>query len=208
MSFAPPSSPYESPQARRFVVHDFEVEVGPAAVLPLTMSLNELCTNAVKYGALSNPAGRIEIASRVDEKTQRFALSWTERAARRCSRRPGAASGRASSPASPTSSSVMPELEYEPAGLCYELDVPLSALRATRPDPRLSRPLQPTSVRAGRERVPAGGSRGVRPDRDGELPPQCACGAVPCNWALSSSGVATADSFVQMSLNRTLPSWR
>ena len=42
------------------------------------MSLNELCTNAVKYGALSNTTGRIEIASQVDEKTERFKLTWTE----------------------------------------------------------------------------------------------------------------------------------
>ena len=43
-----------------------------AAVLPLTMSLNELCTNAVKYGALSVPKGRVTIAMSVDEKAERF----------------------------------------------------------------------------------------------------------------------------------------
>jgi hypothetical protein len=43
----------------RFVVPFEPIEIGPAAVLPLTLSLNELCTNAVKYGALSNPTGRV-----------------------------------------------------------------------------------------------------------------------------------------------------
>ena len=54
------------------------IEIGAGAVLPLTMSLNELCTNAVKYGALSNGTGRIEIASSIDEKAQRIKLTWTE----------------------------------------------------------------------------------------------------------------------------------
>ena len=42
------------------------------------MCLNELCTNAVKYGALSNTTGRIDITSTVDEKAQRLKLTWTE----------------------------------------------------------------------------------------------------------------------------------
>jgi two-component sensor histidine kinase len=124
--------PFETPGARRFVVHDSDTEVGPGAVLPLTMSLNELCTNAVKYGALSNPAGRIEIASEVDEKTRQFKLTWTEKdgpavlpptrrgfGTRLIARLADQLSGHA-------------ELKYEPAGLVYELDIPLEALSALR----------------------------------------------------------------------------
>jgi two-component sensor histidine kinase len=127
--------PYESPQANRFVVHDSDIEVGPVAVLPLTMSLNELCTNAVKYGALSNPAGRIEIASRVDEKMERFVLSWTEQggpAVQPPSRR-GFGTRLIARLADQLTGHA--QLEYEPTGLRYELDVPLAALRAPpRPD--------------------------------------------------------------------------
>ena len=70
--------PFDGRDVRRFVVQDTAIEIGAGAVLPLTMSLNELCTNAVKYGALSNSTGRIEIASSIDEKAQRFKLTWTE----------------------------------------------------------------------------------------------------------------------------------
>src|SRR5258706_298235 len=56
---------------------DAALEIGPNAVLPITLSLNELCTNAVKYGALSNGAGRIDIKSVVDEKN--LTLTWAER---------------------------------------------------------------------------------------------------------------------------------
>ena len=64
--------PFDNHDVQRFVVQDVALEVGPGAVLPLTMSLNELCTNAVKYGALSNAAGHIELTLTVDEKAQLF----------------------------------------------------------------------------------------------------------------------------------------
>jgi hypothetical protein len=46
--------PFDTHGAERFVVQGVEIDVGPAAVLSLAMALNELCTNAVKHGALSS----------------------------------------------------------------------------------------------------------------------------------------------------------
>jgi two-component sensor histidine kinase len=124
--------PFETPAARRFVVHDSDTEVGPGAVLPLTMSLNELCTNAVKYGALSKPAGRIEIATEAGEKTRRFKLTWTEKdgpAVLPPARR-GFGTRLIARLADQLSGHAL--LKYEPAGLVYVLDVPLEALSAPR----------------------------------------------------------------------------
>ena len=73
--------PFDDRQSSRFSIQDIALDVDAVAVLPLTMSLNEFCTNAVKYGALSVPTGRIAIALSADEKTNRFKLSWTEAAA-------------------------------------------------------------------------------------------------------------------------------
>jgi two-component sensor histidine kinase len=71
--------PFDTPGAERFVVQGAEINVGPAAVLSLALALNELCTNAVKYGALSNAEGHVEITSVLDEKAQRFKLIWAEK---------------------------------------------------------------------------------------------------------------------------------
>lgn len=52
-------------------------DISPAAVLPLAMILNELCTNAVKYGALSN-GGHVAISAAVDTSKERFGFTWIE----------------------------------------------------------------------------------------------------------------------------------
>jgi two-component sensor histidine kinase len=125
-------TPFDDDKVRRFVVQDTPIEVGPGAILPLTMSLNELCTNAVKYGALSNATGRIEIVPTVDEKAQRFKLSWAETggpAVREPIRR-SFGTRLIARLAEQLRGEV--RLRYEPAGLVYELNASLGALTALR----------------------------------------------------------------------------
>ncbi|MFZ3361574.1 MAG: sensor histidine kinase [Xanthobacteraceae bacterium] len=62
----------------RFSVEIPDIDVSPSAVLPLAMILNELCTNAVKYGALSNAAGCVAISAVVNVSNERFGFTWTE----------------------------------------------------------------------------------------------------------------------------------
>jgi len=50
-------------EKNHFIITTSELDVDPASILPITMSLNELCTNAVKYGALSLPDGVVEIST-------------------------------------------------------------------------------------------------------------------------------------------------
>jgi two-component sensor histidine kinase len=71
--------PFDTSGAGRFLIQSSDIEVSAAAVLPLAMVLNELCTNAVKYGALSNEDGRVEITATVDDAGEQFRLRWSEK---------------------------------------------------------------------------------------------------------------------------------
>lgn len=70
--------PYDREGTSRFDVLSAGVDVSSAAVLPLALVLNELCTNALKYGALSMRTGRVAIAASVDASREQFRLSWSE----------------------------------------------------------------------------------------------------------------------------------
>ena len=55
------------------------VAVPPGAAQPLSMAIHELATNAVKYGALSAPTGRLSITWEVDGETgDVLMLRWAE----------------------------------------------------------------------------------------------------------------------------------
>jgi len=58
-----------------------EVELPPDLALALGMAFHELATNAAKYGALSTPAGRLEVnwEIRADDTELELALRWVER---------------------------------------------------------------------------------------------------------------------------------
>ncbi len=58
-----------------------DLRLPPEGALALTMILHELCTNAVKHGALSVPAGRAALAWTVEAgpDTETLRLTWRER---------------------------------------------------------------------------------------------------------------------------------
>lgn len=62
--------------AGRIAVTGSDMQIASSAILPLTLALNELCTNAVKYGALSNDAGRVDLTCEADDKT--VTILWAE----------------------------------------------------------------------------------------------------------------------------------
>jgi two-component sensor histidine kinase len=97
-------------------------------VIALAMTFNELCTNTTKFGALSVPAGRIEIAWTVDEETQRLRLSWTEKGgpAVEAPTRRSFGTRMMGSLGQQLNGTV--ELAYLPTGFVYTLDVPLMSL--------------------------------------------------------------------------------
>ncbi|MGF9758905.1 HWE histidine kinase domain-containing protein [Microvirga sp. 0TCS3.31] len=72
--------PYRSRGENRIHVQGPRVQVPPRIALALAMALQELATNAVKYGALSNSAGQIRVHwTLVDTGTpSRLRLTWEE----------------------------------------------------------------------------------------------------------------------------------
>lgn len=67
--------------AGRFHMHGPKVELEPTASVAVSMAMHELCTNAVKYGALSTPAGQVEIGWEVESADggRHLLLRWQER---------------------------------------------------------------------------------------------------------------------------------
>jgi two-component sensor histidine kinase len=74
-------APFRHPEHDRFHVRGPGLRLSPRMALDLAMALHELAINAVKYGALSNAVGTIDLTWRVDRhgSPPHLKLRWTER---------------------------------------------------------------------------------------------------------------------------------
>jgi two-component sensor histidine kinase len=123
------TEPYDSKGEGRISIQGADLRIVSGAVIALAMTLNELCTNTTKFGALSVPGGHVEIAWTIDPNNERLHLTWTEKG------------GPAVLP--PTRRSFgtrlidtlgkqlngSVEMTYDSKGFIYALDVPLSSLK-------------------------------------------------------------------------------
>jgi PAS domain S-box-containing protein len=103
------------------------VQFGPRVAVTLAMTLHELCTNAIKYGALSVEDGRVSIAWAISgEDEPRLRFRWKERRGPRVSepRRRGFGS-RLIERALATDLKGKARLEYPSDGVLFEFDAPL-----------------------------------------------------------------------------------
>jgi two-component sensor histidine kinase len=68
-----------APGDARFAVGGPAVRLPPKAATALALALHELATNATKYGALSTPAGQVELRWRLEGRNRReLRLTWRE----------------------------------------------------------------------------------------------------------------------------------
>jgi two-component sensor histidine kinase/ActR/RegA family two-component response regulator len=120
--------PYDSQGAGRISIDGPDVSITSGAVIALAMTMNELCTNTTKFGALSLPTGRVDIAWNIDVATQRLTLTWTEAGgpAVEAPTRRSFGTRMMDSLGQQLNGNV--KLQYRPTGFVYTLDVPLSAL--------------------------------------------------------------------------------
>ena len=71
-------APYAGP-GDRFAISGPSALIPPRAAVALSLALHELCTNAVKYGALSLPTGRTSIEWHLTQEAERrLILDWRE----------------------------------------------------------------------------------------------------------------------------------
>jgi two-component sensor histidine kinase/ActR/RegA family two-component response regulator len=119
---------YDSQSEGRFTITGPDIKMSSGAVIALAMTLNELCTNTTKFGALSVPTGRIAISWTIDPATERLKLIWRETDGPTVQAPTRRSFGTKMMGSLGQQLSGQVKLSYEPSGFVYELDVPLSSL--------------------------------------------------------------------------------
>src|ERR1700687_1550072 len=70
---------FGNPRLPRFSIEGPGIQITSGAVIAIAMTLNELCTNATKFGALSVAAGHVAIGWTVEGSASRLHLTWSEK---------------------------------------------------------------------------------------------------------------------------------
>ena len=113
----------------RFAISGPPVDLAPKAAMAVALALHELATNAAKYGALSTPAGRVELSWTVEGEALR--LTWRETGGP-----PAAKPARTGFGTRLIQRGLTAELkavvamDYRPEGLVCTMTAPLSAVAA------------------------------------------------------------------------------
>jgi two-component sensor histidine kinase len=123
------TEPYDSKGEGRISIQGADLRIVSGAVIALAMTLNELCTNTTKFGALSVPGGHVEIAWTIDPNNARLHLTWTEKGgpAVRPPTRQSFGTRLIETLGKQLHGTV--EITYDSKGFIYALDVPLSSLK-------------------------------------------------------------------------------
>ena len=124
------TNPYDSNGGRRFHFNGPDIRITSGAVIALAMTFNELCTNTTKFGALSNSAGRVEVAWTIDKSKQRLRLTWSESGGPTVETPTRRSFGTRMMESLGQQLSGHVHLAYEPSGFVYVLDVPLKSVIA------------------------------------------------------------------------------
>jgi len=124
------TEPYDGEGAGRFSISGPDIKITSGAVIALAMTLNELCTNTTKFGALSVPAGSIDIAWKIDREAQRLELTWSEKGGPPVSAPSRRSFGTRLIGSLGQQLKGEVRLAYEQTGFVYTLDVPMASLVA------------------------------------------------------------------------------
>jgi two-component sensor histidine kinase/FixJ family two-component response regulator len=123
--------------AGRFVIAGEDIRITSSSVIAFAMTLNELCTNTTKFGALSVPDGQVHLDWHSDGERVRF--EWTETGGPPVTEPTRKSFGTRMMTSLGQQLNGTVKLDYRPSGFVYTLDVPLAAL-ATKPKSREPEP--------------------------------------------------------------------
>lgn len=113
----------------RIVIRGPAMEIASAAILPLSLLINELCTNATKYGALSIERGSVAISWTQDASGEFLILRWVESDGPPVTTPGGKSFGsRLIEDGIPRQFGGTGKLSFDPSGLAFELRVPRERL--------------------------------------------------------------------------------
>jgi PAS domain S-box-containing protein len=113
----------------RFRIDGPELKVSSNHAVSVALAVHELCTNSVKYGALSAPAGLVKIGWKMDAAREHVAFEWREQGGPLIE--PPSRKGFGSTLLTSNLSSALGgevQVEYPPEGLIFRVHAPLSAL--------------------------------------------------------------------------------
>ena len=115
----------------RFVISGEDIRITSSAVIAFAMTLNELCTNTTKFGALSLPTGQVGLSWRVEG--ERLYFEWAETGGPAVSEPTRKSFGTRMITSLGQQLKGKVELDYRPGGVVYLLNVPIEAL-ITKPN--------------------------------------------------------------------------
>ena len=110
----------------RFIISGEDIRITSSSVIAFAMTLNELCTNTTKFGALSLPDGHVDLSWRLEG--DRVHLSWVESGGPSVIQptRKGFGTRMITSLGQQLKGEV--KLDYDPGGFVYTLNLPVEAL--------------------------------------------------------------------------------
>ena len=112
----------------RFVISGEDIRITSSTVIAFAMTLNELCTNTTKFGALSLPAGQVSLGWRIDDA--RLHLEWAESGGPPVSEPTRKSFGTRMITSLGQQLKGQVALDYKPSGFVYRLNVPMESLTA------------------------------------------------------------------------------
>jgi PAS domain S-box-containing protein len=129
--------PYRREGGPKIMIKGNEVLLPPQCTSILAMTLHELATNAVKYGALSSNSGQLGISWKTT-RGGRLLLTWEERATLNPvpTRRGGGFGMRLIDQGIRHNLGGESKVEFRPTGLYVELNVPLEPSKESRTKPQ------------------------------------------------------------------------